>query len=323
MSELKLSNAPEDLISSLKFSPTNPQLLLVSSWDSHVRLYNIAEDDVKVNHKLEAPLLDCCFMDASNIISGGLDKKLTLFNCVNEKDMIVGQHEEAVKCLEMNSEMNLIMSGSWDGSVKFWDARSPNLVNTLPQLNKVYTMSQCGDKLIVGTDQRKVMIWDLRNTGVVQQKRESSLKYQTRCIKAFPNHQGYVLGSIEGRVAVEYMDPSPEAQKNKYAFKCHRCKEGAVEKIYPVNAFSFHHVYSTFASGGFDGYVNIWDCFNKKRLCQFLKFPASISALCFDSTGSHLAIASSNAYEDPSIPPSNTPDEIFIRKVTDDETKPK
>lgn len=75
-----------------------------------------------------------------------------------------------------------------------------------------------------------------------------------------------------GRVAVEYMDPSPEAQKNKYAFKCHRCKEGAVEKIYPVNAFSFHHVYSTFASGGFDGYVNIWDCFNKKRLCQFLKF---------------------------------------------------
>lgn len=54
-----------------------------------------------------------------------------------------------------------------------------------------------------------------------------------------------------------------------------------------------------------------------------LRFPASISALCFDSTGSHLAIASSNAYEDPSIPPSNTPDEIFIRKVTDDETKPK
>lgn len=33
---------------------------------------------------------------------------------------------------------------------------------------------------------------------------------------------GYTLSSIEGRVAVEYLDPSPEAQKKKYAFKCHR-----------------------------------------------------------------------------------------------------
>lgn len=56
----------------------------------------------------------------------------------------------------------------------------------------------------------------------VLQKRDSSLKFQTRAIKAFPDKTGYVLSSIEGRVAVEYLDPSPEAQKKKYAFKCHR-----------------------------------------------------------------------------------------------------
>jgi len=33
----------------------------------------------------------------------------------------------------------------------------------------------------------------------VQQKRESSLKYQTRTLACFPNKQGYVLSSIEGR----------------------------------------------------------------------------------------------------------------------------
>ncbi|ELW67319.1 Mitotic checkpoint protein BUB3 [Tupaia chinensis] len=44
----------------------------------------------------------------------------------------------------------------------------------------------------------------LTNMGYVQQRRESSLKYQTRCIRAFPNKQGYVLSSIEGQVAVEY-----------------------------------------------------------------------------------------------------------------------
>ena len=105
----------------------------------------------------------------------------------------------------------------------------------------------------------------------VQQRRESSLKFQTRCLSCFPNKQGYVLSSIEGRVAVEYLDPSPEVQRRKYAFKCHRLKENAVEQIYPVNAISFHRDYNTFATGGSDGLVNIWDGQNKKRLCQFHK----------------------------------------------------
>jgi cell cycle arrest protein BUB3 len=37
------------------------------------------------------------------------------------------------------------------------------------------------------------------------------------------------------RVAVEYLDPNPEVQKKKYAFKCHRVKEAnGMELIYPV-----------------------------------------------------------------------------------------
>lgn len=62
--------------------------------------------------------------------------------------------------------------------------------------------------------------------------------------------KGYVLSSIEGRVAVEYLDPSQEVQKKKYAFKCHRLKENGIEQVYPVNAISFHSVHNTFATGG-------------------------------------------------------------------------
>ena len=44
------------------------------------------------------------------------------------------------------------------------------------------------------------------------QRRESSLRYQTRCVAVTPDGSGYALGSVEGRVAVEVVDPSPEAQ---------------------------------------------------------------------------------------------------------------
>lgn len=91
---------------------------------------------------------------------------------------------------------------------------------------QVYTMSIVGEKFVVGTSGRKIFVWDVRNMGHVNQRRESSLKYQTRCIRVFPNKQGYVLSSIEGRVAVEYLDSNPEVQKRKYAFKCHRIKDG-------------------------------------------------------------------------------------------------
>jgi cell cycle arrest protein BUB3 len=249
---------------------------------------------------------------------------MKIFDLNSSSESIVGSHNAPIRCVEFCPEVNAMISGGWDANIKLWDPRAPSASGTYAQPDKVYTMAVCGDKLVVGTAGRRVLVWDLRNMAYVQQRRESSLKYQTRCIRCFPNRQGYVLSSIEGRVAVEYLDPNPEIQKRKYAFKCHRNKESTsgIEVIYPVNAISFHNGYNTFATGGSDGYVNIWDGFNKKRLCQFHKYPSSISSLSFSPDGTYLAIASSFLYETEEtrdIPP----DAIFIRRVTDQETKPK
>lgn len=55
--------------------------------------------------------------------------------------------------------------------------------------------------------------------------------------------------------------------------------------------------YGTFATGGCDGLVNLWDGSNKKRLYQYNKYPTSIAALAFNRDGSLLAVASSYTYE--------------------------
>lgn len=96
-----------------------------------------------------------------------------------------------------------------------------------------------------------------------------------------------------------------------------------MEKIYPVNAISFHSVYNTFATGGSDGYVNIWDGFNKKRLCQFHRYNTAVSSLSFSHDGSTLAIACSQLDETQIEDDPKPEDTIYIRHVTDQETKPK
>jgi len=330
-SEFQLKNPPEDGISAVRFGPATSQFLLVSSWDKHVRLYDVVGNSLRLKYAHAHPVLSCAFQDPIHVWSGSLDGKLKTFDINSSADTGVGGgnegHDNAIRCVEYSADINAVVTGSWDSTVKFWDPRvSQGCTGTYSQPDKVYTMSLAGDKLVVGTANRKVWVWDLRNMAYVQQKRESSLKFQTRCLSCFPNKQGFVLSSIEGRVAVEYLDPSPEAQKKKYAFKSHRVKaEGGIEHIYPVNAISFHREYNTFATGGSDGLVNIWDGANKKRLCQFHKYPTSVSSLSFSKDGTVLAIASSYMHENVDSPPNAPPpeDAIYIRHVSDQETKPK
>lgn len=49
-------------------------------------------------------------------------------------------------------------------------------------------------------------------SGRPEQERESSLKFQTRCVRCFPDATGYALASVEGRVAMEYFDAADSVQ---------------------------------------------------------------------------------------------------------------
>jgi cell cycle arrest protein BUB3 len=66
--------------------------------------------------------------------------------------------------------------------------------------------------------------------------------------------------------------------------------------------------------------ISVWDGRNKKRLCQFHKYPTSIASLDFNHDGSILAIASSYTHEEGDKPHPN--DTIFIRTNTE-EFRPK
>jgi cell cycle arrest protein BUB3 len=155
------------------------------------------------------------------------------------------------------------------------------------------------------------------------QRRESSLKFMTRAVACMPNDAGYASTSIEGRVAVEWFDPSPESQDRKYAFKCHRQQVEGVDVVYPVNALAFHPVFGTFASGGGDGVVALWDGVAKRRIRQYQKYPASVAALAFSANGKYLAIGVSPGFEDGKDDVPEGTVKVFIRELGETEAKGK
>ncbi|KAI6190193.1 Mitotic checkpoint protein BUB3 [Aphelenchoides bicaudatus] len=313
----------------VQFSPdASRRLFGASTWDGFVKIFDLtnlgAPIDVRtVSHKKS--VLAFTFTTSGQIVSGGLDEIVKLCDIETGRETIMGQHT-GVRCLEFSPTMRTPVSGGWDSNIKLWDIRTLTPVGTMNCEEKIYAMDVIDNRCVVGTKDKQIFIWDVRNLKAPMQKRESPLKFQIRAIKNFPSGEAFVVSSIEGRVAVEYFDTNPEIQKSKYAFKCHRIKDETGELVYPVNAIAFHPIHRTFATGGSDSMVNLWDPFGRKRLCQFRKFPSSVTSLSFSPDGAYLGISTTFLYEDDqSSDPFNVTDlmSLTIRKVSELEVRPK
>ena len=263
---------------------------------------------------------------------------------LSERQMELGEHGEAIRTVNWSEQYGVVVSGGWDGMMKVWDPRvgsststtstttttttsgmevdgggsssgsSNCLVGSYQQPERVYAADVIGNRVIVGTAARHVWVWDLRKMNEPEQRRMASLKFQTRCIRAFPDGTGYALSSTEGRVSMEYFDVGKEAQMKKYIFKCHRGVIDNVDYAYPVNAIAFRPNSTQFATGGGDCSVPLWDLAAKKRISLLPKFPSSISSLDFSPSGQLLAIASSYTFEELDKP--HPTDAIFIKSMS-------
>lgn len=213
----------------------------------------------------------------------------------------------------------MLVTGSWDKTLKYWDTRTPTATATVPLPERVYCMDVVGQLQVVGCADKKVYAFDVRNPSVPVKQVEPPLKYQSRTVACFPNKSGFALGSIEGRVAINYINDA-EVSKN-FAFKCHR----EAPEVFAVNAVAFHPAYGTFATCGSDGSYQFWDMESKHRLKSFTRGNAPVSCANFSHDGALFAYGVSYDWGKGAEAhnPTTAKNYVMIHAVQDSEIKPR
>ena len=214
--DVALASPPEDSISDIVFSP-GPQpndYLSVASWDKKVRIYeidNAGKSEGKHIYEHEAPVFAVDFSkDGTKVVSAGADKQAKMCDLQTQQTQQIAAHDQPVrrcKFFEVGASGSpMVVTGSWDKTVKYWDLRTANPVATVNCQERVYTMDVQDKLLVIGTADRYINVINLNDPTKFYKSLQSPLKWQTRVVSCFTDSMGFAIGSIEGRCAIQYIE---------------------------------------------------------------------------------------------------------------------
>lgn len=309
---LEFKDPIRDAISRIRFAPQSNNLL-ISSWDSNLRLYDIESFQLRTEARTEAALLDCCFQNEYVALSAGSDCSVRRYDLNSGINATIGNHDDLATCVEYSDETCQVITAGWDKKIRSWDTRSSKAIEWLNNLaGEVDSMSISGFILMVATGP-SVYMYDLRNFNNSIYAKESCMDNRITCVRPNVNSEGFVVGSIDGRVAVKYFSPS-SSNFDGYIFRCHpKAKDG---RTYPaaVNDIAFNpSIGGGFVTGDNEGYVIMWDARSKKRLLEIPRYPNGVASLSYNHEGHFLAVASSYTYQEANEIEKSP--EIFIHEV--------
>ncbi|WBW73402.1 RNA export factor, nucleoporin Rae1 [Schizosaccharomyces osmophilus] len=327
-SDVEVPQPPEDSISDLAFSP-HADYLAASSWDSKVRIYEVQSTGQSVGKALydhQGPVLSVHWSrDGTKLASGSTDKSAKVFDIQTGQNQQVAAHDDSIRCVRFVESIGstpILATGSWDKTLKYWDLRQPAPIATVNLPERVYTMDSVHPLLVIGTAERNVCVVNLSEPTKIFKVAMSPLKFQTRSIACFAKADGYAIGSVEGRCAIQNLDE--KIQKDNFSFRCHRTQGTGTSDVYSVNSLAFHPQYGTFSTAGSDGTFSFWDKDSHQRLKSYPNVGGPIACTAFNRTGDIFAYAVSYDWSKGySFHTPQHPNKIMLHPVPPEEMKPR
>ncbi|KAM6496265.1 Poly(A)+ RNA export protein [Amanita muscaria] len=333
VNDVEVPHPPTDSISSLAFSQT-ADYLATGSWDNSVRIYEVGSNmqaQCKAMHTQQGAVLSVCWnKDGDKVFSAGADNVGIMFDVATGQTTRVAQHDAPVKAIKWidTHHSSILITGSWDKTIRYWDLRSPSPIATLTLPERCYSLDFEYPLMVVGTADRHIQYFEFTTgnptlpVGTIQ----STLKFQTRVVSCFrgsmnTSKTGFAVGSVDGRIAIQYTDPKECV--NNYTFRCHRKdiipKSKNETIVYPINDISFHPIQGTFTTCSSDGNIYFWDKDARMRKGGLSPASGPITSTTFNRNGSILAYALSyDWHKGHSGMTADIPNKIFLHKCKDD-----
>ncbi|TQD74304.1 hypothetical protein C1H46_040165 [Malus baccata] len=177
--QLFVTHPPNDSISSLSFSPKS-NILVATSWDNQdwirldwisvIRLPGTIMCDTgrytrvdKIASVPKASISHDQPDDGSTVFSGGCDKQVKMWPLAGNQPVTVAMHDAPIKEAAWIPEMNYLVTGSWDKTLKYWDLRQQTPIHTQALPECCYTLSVRYPLMVVGTADRNLIVFNLQN----------------------------------------------------------------------------------------------------------------------------------------------------------------
>lgn len=267
--------SPTDTVSDITIHPSF-DVFAATTWDNSIFFYDFSLNH-KITTKVSAPILSGQFYDSGKIVAGGVNGTLFVNDFNTNQTSEIKAHEKGIQSCKIYN--NIILTGSWDNKIKFWDMRSDQPVHTLDLGSKIYAMDVQGDHVIAALANNQVVYFNIKD---LQTKKilKTKFKYQLRSVRCATDK--VFVGGIEGGIeSITYADTSDTL------YKCHR----TANMVYTVNCIDINPINSSLiASGGSDGTIVIYNKPSRYKVHSNKEISA-ITACKFTKDGNFLLYA--------------------------------
>ncbi|XP_070205537.1 pre-mRNA-processing factor 19-like isoform X2 [Littorina saxatilis] len=229
--------------------------------------------------------LDVCLRDTSRIVTGGNDKTAVVFNKDTEQVMaILKGHTKKVTSVIYHPDEELVITASPDASIRVWgvaNAQCGQMIRAHEAPVTGISLHATGDYLLSCSTDMHWAFSDIRTGRVLTKvcdKSGSSVPALT-CAQFHPDGLIFATGTEDSVIKIWDL----KERANVANFQGHQG---------PVSSISFSENGYYLATSAEDSVVKLWDLRKLKNFKTLqLGDNFEVKALCFDQSGTYLAVA--------------------------------